>query len=122
MTANFKAIFGALRRLAIGGLLTWPIVCASPPTITTPSPLPPGTVGVPYSQTMLATGGVSPYRWGGSGTLPPGLQLAPDSGVLSGTPATPGTFTFTIQVADDLNANSSKAFSLTINAPAVNQI
>ena len=31
--------------------------------VTTPSPLPPGIVNVPYSTTLNATGGAPPYAW-----------------------------------------------------------
>lgn len=59
-----------------------------------------GDVGVAYSQTLAATGGTSPFTWGlAAGALPPGLSLA-SSGVLSGLPASPGTFNFTPQVVD----------------------
>jgi hypothetical protein len=40
---------------------------------------------VPYSQTLLATGGTPPYTWSlPSGRLPGGFVLSPD-GVISGT-------------------------------------
>src|SRR5262249_26480883 len=43
-------------------------------TITTPSPLPAGTVGVPYAQTLTPAGGTPSYSWStASGTLPPGI-------------------------------------------------
>lgn len=71
------------------------------PSITTPSPLPPGAVGQQYSTTIQATGGVVPYRFlleQGS-SLPPGLNLAAAGG-LSGIPMASGSFTFTIRVED----------------------
>jgi hypothetical protein len=50
---------------------------AAPPTITTTSPLPAGTVGAAYSQIFAATGGQSPYTWSlNSGTPPSGLNLS----------------------------------------------
>src|SRR5664280_1510634 len=70
----------------------------------TPASLPGGQVSIPYSATLMATGGVLPYSWSvASGSLPPGLSLTtnPDStATISGTPTTIGTSTFTIQVAD----------------------
>lgn len=60
-------------------------------TITTPSPLG-GTLGVPFSVTMKATGGTPPYAWTLDESSPPiepfGLTLS-SAGVLSGTPPPP---------------------------------
>jgi hypothetical protein len=85
------------------------------PSITTAS-LPAGMVGVAYSQTLAETGGTTPFTWSvSSGTLPAGLTLSA-AGVLSGTPTTAGTSSFTIKVTDAVGAASTKAFSLTINA------
>lgn len=85
-------------------------------SITTTSPLPGGTVGLAYSQTLSATGGTPPYSWSvAAGVLPAGLSLSP-SGVISGTPSTAGTFSFTVQVSDSKQGSVSKSFSLTITA------
>jgi Putative Ig domain len=70
----------------------------------TPVTLPGGTVGIPYTASLTATGGVLPYTWSVvSGTLPDGLTLTtnPDStATISGTPTILGLSTFTVQVAD----------------------
>src|SRR5207253_1853262 len=87
------------------------------PTITlTPSTLPNGTVGASYSQTITASGGTAPYSFVvTAGMLPPGLVLS-SGGVLSGTPTTAGTSTFTV-TATDANGNSgSKTYAITISA------
>jgi hypothetical protein len=63
--------------------------------------LPPGGVNMPYSATLLAVGGQTPYTWSlptGS-TLPPGLSLSA-SGMISGTPTMTGMFNFNVQVTD----------------------
>ena len=92
-------------------------------TIITAPQLPPGTVGVPYTQAFAATSGATPYRnWSiTAGTIPPGTSLTAISvflaGLLSGTPTTAGTYTFTVQVTDSVNATATKQFSLTINPP-----
>ena len=47
-----------------------------PPTITTDSPLPSGTVGIAYASALAADGGTMPYTWSVSaGTLPDGLAI-----------------------------------------------
>jgi len=63
--------------------------------------LPAATISVSYSAALSATGGFGNVTWSlASGTLPTGLSLS-SAGVISGTtPATGGTFTFTVQVVD----------------------
>jgi hypothetical protein len=69
------------------------------PTITTLQ-LPSGQNGVPYNQTIAASGGVSPLTFTlSSGALPPGLTLA-TNGVISGTPTSSGSSAFTVKVTD----------------------
>lgn len=50
-----------------------------------------------------------------SGSLPPGLTLGSD-GIISGTPTTEGTYTFSIKITDSSNpANEvTKEFTLTV--------
>src|SRR5205823_2241827 len=76
---------------------TLSVVC---PTITlTPNTLPDGTVAIPYSQTITASGGIGPYTFSvTAGTLPAGLLLS-SAGVLSGTPTTAATSNFTFDCA-----------------------
>ena len=85
------------------------------PSIMTPSPLPTGTAGVPYSVAFTASGGTPPYYgWTtGSGAPPAGLALGP-TGILTGTPTTAGTFTFPVQVRDSSNYPGAATFQLTI--------
>jgi hypothetical protein len=88
---------------------------SSAPTITTTSPLPAGTVGTAYSQTIAATGGTAPYTWTITSGSIPGLSLNSSTGVLSGTPTTPNVYSITAQVTDAVAGMGSKAFSVTIN-------
>jgi hypothetical protein len=84
--------------------------------VTTTSPLPSGEVGIPYSQTLAATGGASPYAWTvTAGALPQGLTLT-SSGVISGTPNLDGQFSFTVQVTDSNRVTAKAALALTIAA------
>ncbi|TAN20565.1 MAG: hypothetical protein EPN33_14445 [Acidobacteria bacterium] len=77
--------------------------------------------GSAYSATLAATGGTAPYSWSlaAGSTLPSGLTLSP-GGVISGTPPTVGTSSFTVQVTDSAAtpAKATKALSLTVNAAA----
>ena len=59
-----------------------------------------------------------PYSWAiDSGILPPGLSLDPATGVLSGTPTTPGNYSFTVRVTDGAQTYAWRSFSLTVNVP-----
>jgi len=94
-------------------------VTALPPTITTSSPLPTGTVGVVYSQALMASGGTTPYSWSVvSNSLPAGLTLVASSGSITGAPTTATTASFTVRVTDAGSQIANKDFSLTINLPA----
>jgi hypothetical protein len=90
----------------------------SPLAITTSS-LTGGSVNVPYTASLAASGGVPPYTWSiTSGSLPTGLTLS-SSGFISGTPTTQGTSTFTVQVSDSqaTPATATATLSLAINGP-----
>ncbi len=64
-----------------------------------------------YAQTVLGTGGTTPYSWSlTTGILPSGLTLNPASGVISGTvgaSAVSETFTVTLTDADGVTATKS---------------
>ncbi len=52
-----------------------------------------------------------------SSQLPPGFTLDPNTGIVSGTPTTTGTYAFTVTVTDATGTTSSQSYTLTINAP-----
>jgi hypothetical protein len=89
----------------------------------TTTQLPAGTVNVPYSATLGASGGTLPYAWSvvpGSGTLPIGLSLDGASGLISGTPTVAGASNFTVQVQDSSlpPVFATAPLGITINAEA----
>ncbi len=77
------------------------------------SSLPSGTVSQPYSATVTATGGTTPYSWSATG-LPKGLTLNSATGVLSGTPTKAGTFTVAVKVADSSKPTGKATATLTL--------
>jgi len=90
-------------------------ISVTPLSITTTS-LPPGSIGQAYSQQLQTIGAIAPLTWSiSAGTLPPGLNLNPTTGVISGTPIAPaGTSTFTVRVADAGGQNDTQALSIRI--------
>ena len=72
-----------------------------------------GTVGTAYSAQLSATGGVAPYSWTLSGTLPAGLSIS-SSGLISGTPTAAGTTTGLTFHVTDSNQDSASSIALTL--------
>jgi hypothetical protein len=79
------------------------------------SGLPAGQVGVPYSVSLVAQGGVAPYVWDlSAGTSPPGLSLAA-SGMLEGTPTIAGNYQFTARATDAAAQWATSALTLVVD-------
>jgi hypothetical protein len=109
-TASF-GVFAAMLQSAAASLF-----------ITTISPLPPGTVGTPYTTSFTASGGAPPYTWSvpSGSAAPPGLALSA-GGVLSGTPTTAGKTLFFVLVTDSLAHATQASFECDIN-PVMNPV
>jgi len=92
---------------------------ATPPSISTTSPLPSAVTGSAYSQTVSATG-TTPITWSVTGgSLPAGLTLTSSTGVISGKATTAGAYSFTVAATNAAGSNS-KAASLSVNtAPSI---
>lgn len=93
------------------------VTVSCPPLLIDTSTLSSGTSGTSYSQTLSATGGMTPYTWSiSSGILPAGLSLDATNGIISGITNDVGSFNITIQVADTQNppATASRSYSFNI--------
>ena len=71
-----------------------------------------------YNQPVSVTGGIGTLVWGvTSGALPPGLDLDPSNGTISGTPTTSGSFNFTLRVTDAIPLFDQQNYTISISAP-----
>lgn len=77
-----------------------------------------GIVGTAYSETLSTSGGTSPYTYSlQSGSLPAGCTLS-SGGVISGTPTTAATYTFTVLVTDANGITGTQTFQITMSTAA----
>ncbi|MFN7973540.1 MAG: putative Ig domain-containing protein [Acidobacteriota bacterium] len=105
-----------------GDPYTEPIPVSGCAVVVSPGTLPGGTVGVPYSQTVTASGGTAPYSFTITGTLPPGLSttyLAPDRLQISGTPTTPGGYLFTVTATDSASCAGGTTYQVAITCGTI---
>jgi hypothetical protein len=81
------------------------------PLVITTASIPYGTRGQPYSAQINATGGVPAYSWSlSAGSLPSGVTLNASTGLISGTPATGGTYNITVMVRDQSGRSATKSY------------
>jgi hypothetical protein len=88
-----------------------------------------GSVGTAYSQAIAFIGGTPPFQWSVyngpiatgyevGGAVPDGLQLNPETGVISGTPTGGGTWYFEATVTDATGAFGFNPLSIQIKPTA----
>lgn len=93
-------------------------ICATGTGITNPCLLPPAAVGTPYSVTLTVTGGKPPYSYSLiSGTLPIGMTLDQNTGILSALnlSSAGGTIVLQVQATDSAGSAVSENFSLNVS-------
>jgi hypothetical protein len=92
-----------------------PAIASSGVTVV-PRALPAGNASGGYVASLqTARSGVGPVTWSvTSGKLPPGLTLDSTTGVVSGIPALPGTYTFTATATSNANPLNSDSAVYTI--------
>ncbi|TQD48242.1 putative Ig domain-containing protein, partial [Marilutibacter aestuarii] len=100
------------------GSRAYSLTIAAASVALAPASLPPGMVGTAYAATLSANGGTAPYTFAvTAGVLPPGVSLS-SSGAMSGTPATAGSFNFTVTTTDSSSGTgpytASRPYSVTI--------
>ncbi|TCB95599.1 hypothetical protein E0H26_19250 [Micromonospora zingiberis] len=95
------------------------VVVAPTVTVTSDAPTSPWYAGQSYpTHTFTASGGAAPYALSlRSGGLPVGMALS-SAGVFSGTPSTPGSYTFGIRMTDENGFFAEQDVTVVIAAPA----
>ena len=105
-----------------GGSATKDAHIETVPTLTISSdPAPGGEVDAAYDVVPQADHITGTATWSvADGTLPDGLTLDPSTGEITGTPTTPGTSTFTLQVSDQSGWTATQDESVTvIDSPSI---
>src|SRR6266403_5980047 len=94
-----------------------------PSTLTMSANLPSGTVGLAYSGSIIATGGVSPYKFRViDGALPGGLALNGITGAVAGTPAVAITKYFWVNVIDSQGATAKLHVHIVVGASTTSSV
>lgn len=87
-------------------------------TLTVKGKVPVGVATQPYSATVTASGGTSPYSFKAA-HLPRGLHIDNSTGAITGTCNTTGQFAFSIYAADSAGHNGKADFTVTFSQPPV---
>lgn len=98
----------------VSGSARFMLALGSPGEVTLLTEALPGTVaGEQYRVTLVAAGGVEPYTFSVAEGLPPGLQID-RRGVIFGSPATVGSYTFTTRVDDASGLFATKDLTIEV--------
>ncbi|HEL2978818.1 TPA: putative Ig domain-containing protein [Stenotrophomonas maltophilia] len=118
-TGNFNFTVTATDSVGFTGSQAYTFSVAAPTITITPATLPAATGSIAYSQPLSASGGNGGYTYSlTAGTLPPGIALS-SAGLVSGTPTTTGSYSFTVRATDGFGFTGSQVYTVTVNAPAI---
>lgn len=75
------------------------------------------TAGQNISHTFSGSGGRQPYRWSAPGGTPAGVTINANTGLLSGSVSSPGTYNYVIRLTDADGNFVDEQVSQVVNAP-----
>lgn len=75
------------------------------------------TAGQNISHTFIGSGGKRPYRWSAPGGTPAGVTINADTGLLSGSVSSPGTYNYVIRLTDADGNYVEEQVTQVVNAP-----
>ncbi len=116
-TANGPSTFTVTATDANGcaGSRSYTVTVGCTPVTLSPAALPGGSVGSSYSVAVTATGGTGPYAFAlASGSLPSGLTFTA-AGLLSGSPTTPGSYSFDLSATDAMGCAGTASYTINIS-------
>jgi len=106
-------------------VITQPTGCApgttptTSPAFTSTAPTGTAVVGTPYTSTITASGTPTATYTVTSGALPTGLTLNPTTGAITGTPTTPGSYTFTVTAANGTAPDVAAEYTIVVSPVGV---
>ena len=100
------------------GALAHSNVTDAPSNLNLAGSFPSVMVDESYNAVLAVSGGSSPYQFSvKAGTLPPGINLNPATGTISGKPSTAGTFSFEVIVTDSPRLDEgNRAFAIVVGS------
>ncbi len=115
--SKFYCLSGVCLFISLCALSLVPAPVLAQPSLLTAT-LPSAQVNTAYYAELAASGGTPPYTWSIiSGSLPPWLNLVPDTGAISGTPDTQGVFSFIVGVTDSAATSAQQIFHISVAPP-----
>lgn len=103
----------------VNALQSLQLIGACAAVTLSPATVPNGVRTTAYSQALAASGGSPAYTWAVTvGSLPPGLSLSA-AGVLTGTPTTLGTYSFSVRATDSAGCSGYRAFNMEVTEPPI---
>ncbi|WP_353227163.1 putative Ig domain-containing protein [Pseudomonas qingdaonensis] len=120
-SGNFSFTARATDAFSYTGTRSYTLTIVAGSMAITPATLPAPIYSSSYNQQLTVSGGVAPYTFSiNGGSLPTGIALS-STGTLTGSPSSPGTYTFSVTAVDSSSnlTSVSQSYTLTIATPFI---